>query len=245
MVKRRGSNSVRNTTDEARLLDAAIKELLAATVDRVLEAGLTHKQVNARSREQAEIQQMLARLRSEVAKSGRGWTWHLLRVLDWDALDLFANEGAMTATQRRTWERRWRARGRRLSAASAAFEAAFDDLTWFAQRHEGRPAQAKMIDVVASGRSVVRQAADTFRKLNRQLAQLSKIHGRVRRYEHVRAAALRILLAIKRFEGSGALAKLASFIEDANETLKPRPCPMFADDGAYDRVRQILSRSGL
>jgi len=246
----------RTKIDDSAKVEAAISAVYLAAVKLVLKRGQTKDEVFAGQRAQTEILEMAARLRREVAASGKGWTWHLLTVLDWDGHDVAQNEAEgvrlrLTDETKKldhaAIDRKWKAQITRLRAAVAAYKAALPDLLWSAQCFEGGP-PIQFPDDIENGLENLERALAWHEQRTATWKLVKGIHGKVRRYDHVRAAALRILIHVHELGGRDEKSRLAKFIMDANDRT-PRPCPRFVDAGdgagAYDNVRKILNHTGL
>lgn len=214
----------------------ARRMVLERTIDLVLEADCSNRSL----REQCEIQEMFSCVLREMADSGRDSTWHLLRVLDWDGRELAMNEntesvrlrltpGAVEPIDHAATDHEWR---RQKTNVAQAINSVMDSL---------EIVPAGEIPTILSALHVLHEVHEWC--IQRELAweDIRRMHGRVRRSEHVKGAALRTLMVINSIDKP---AKLAQFIVDANER-RPRPCPVFARDDVHENVRQILSRSKL
>jgi hypothetical protein len=218
--------------------------------------GMTDAQRNAASRAQFEIQDMLARVQREVAKTGRGWTWHLLAVLDWDSRDIEANEkqrprllvAAAVPIDHRALDRKWKRDFDVLRRALSAYEASLPLLAESARNcFAGTP--VRFPDDAHRGLRVLKCALEWHAARSATWSRVRSMHGKVRRYDHVRAAAMRMLIHLHDLAGRNEKARLADFIVATNERCSPRPCRRFAGAGdgagAHTNVRKILSRARL
>jgi hypothetical protein len=183
-------------------------------------------------------------------------TWHILRVLDWDADDIREAE--------RTSTRRWKPLGdavaqlpydvngaraarttalRRLRRALSAFESAVPDLDAAAACYSGLVSSTFNEDV-RRGRAVLELAISDLEQVENAHRSVDEL-DRNRKTEHVRAAAMRILIDMHRFPARNAAARLAELVVNRNANRNP-PCPQLAEsDAVPETIRQALSRTRL
>lgn len=228
--------------------DVAVRSVIARSVNRSLESNLTKDALSTATRERIEIEKMIAHVRQRVADaavSSRGWTWHLLKVLDWDSADAEALDEKDVNVDHRAIDKKWKAEEQRLRAAVLSYKRALPDLLWSAQCFDDFP-PIKFPEDIYRGLDVLERALDYRVRRSANWRLVKSIHGRVRRYDHLRAAAMHMLVVIHDLGGRGEHAKLAKFIVDRNAQVSPRPpCPRFARDDPYDNARKIRSRAGL
>jgi hypothetical protein len=221
-------------------------------VERTTVPGINGAARRRLQREQVEVFEMIARLRDDIRENRRGWTWNLLHVLDWYGATVEENEGRYRPrrflpepavpydVKKGRAERR--ARRGRLVALERALERAMPDLEWVVSRD--RRTRAVRLAQIADARDIAAYALEQAQQHDLAHAAIAKIHGKVRRVDHVRGAALRILAELHDAEGPVKLSRLIEHHSDASAP-SPRPCPGFAPKGVdvEEKVTKLLQRS--
>jgi hypothetical protein len=265
------SDDQRTESNEAfaRARAAATKRMLV----RPLREPVTREALNRSSRETIEIAEMFQRVQRDAAKNARGWTWNLLHVLDWTGHNVEVNERAFRgslsklrpktslqiAAECREQDEARKARGRRLLTLRDAFAAAAADMRWgFLQNvcdelHEA--ASGELNDHMDTFARLIGSALAAHEQLERGIAQIDELHGRNRRVEHVKAAALVALAELHLLAGSDWKARVADLVDSRNyvdpNDVEPNvpPCPGFAakakDGVTHATVRKLLNRCSL
>lgn len=249
-TRARGGTPVQASYTQAQI-DSAISALNRWSIDRMLVSGMNNEQANTRRRECVEICEMVDRIRTDANKNGHGWKWNILRVLDWDNRTLEVNESKFrrsfpipgerqTIAERKADDRLRKERRSKVAAASRAYEAACPHVEWAATRwdsHLGGLTTLAILDDFERGRAALAAAMEQVIALDDAYRKLSQIHGKVRRFHHVRAAAFVMLSDLEGLDGRSRSARLAAFIEKTNDELEPSPCPEFAGSNAHEKVR--------
>jgi hypothetical protein len=249
MAKPRAAN--RRTSrfgDDPDKIEAAIRLVNERLLDLGVKPGLSDDERNAVFRAQTEIREMFSRVRREVKENKRGWTWHLLNVLEWGSNEIWDNESEglrlrlALEDDRSPGEvaREWKARRRRLRSAMKSYQAALPDLEWAARRVRVLTGETFRDDVLRGGRALL-LAIDEVDNTDRGVKVVSSIHAKRRGYRHVHAAAMRMLIQLHGMAGKNEQSALAAFIDDTNDEMRPQPCPRFARDVTHDKVRKALS----
>lgn len=219
------------------------------------------------TRELGEVSQAFQRVRKSASDNGRGWDWNLLQVLDWKGGDIEDNERQFLAVERacmtdplskalaeilpakatskaqadavqRARKAETAERKKRLRALSEAYAAAQPHLEW-AIRRSGQLGSSLAAVNVGFADLIDRAIED------HDAALIGRIHGNRRGVDHVKMAAVLVLAELHDFTGATWKADVATFIGEANDRLRPRPCPEFAAEPAHGKIHTAMSRCGL
>jgi len=240
-------------------IEAAFEHARQRFVERGIAPLLDRSETNHRSmlrtcRELREIIEAFRRVHDDAAANGNGWDWNLLHMLDWDGGTVEVNErryrprllvenhattGGQALAKQEQQADELAARGKRLRALRDAHAAAQPDLDW-AMRRSGESgfvfaaANVGMTDLID-------RALEDHESTVIGIRAIGQIHGRVRRVEHVKVAAMLVLGKLHGINGAAALAKL---IRDGNAN-ECAPCPTFAEHAGDETIRKMFSRCGL
>lgn len=244
----------RNATDGE--TEATFKRALQRFLDRRA-PDVTAATANRMTREIIEVREAFGRVRADASANRRGWTWNVLHVLDWHSEDVELNEvtrkplgvasdaqKAMTKempASRTAHDRARVARGKRLRALSAAYADARPDLDWAIGRLGALaprfPATTEMMA------DLIDRSLEDHESVELGIRAIGRIHGKVRRVEHVKVAAMLVLSEIHGLGGPTEAAQIARYIGQVFKT--PHPCPAFAEVASDEHIRKMWSRCGL
>lgn len=222
------------------------------------EAATLNARADRMLREFFEVGEAFQRVRAEAGDNSRGWDWNLLRVLDWQGDDVGDNErryrprlfiersGGDRDTEtasRKQQDRERGARGKRLRALLDAYSKAQSDLEWVMRRSGSHAPEFATVNLAMA--DLINQAIREHESVEAGIRAIGRIHGKVRRTEHVRVAAILVLSELHRFTGAQWKAEVATFIANRNDQLRPHPCPKFAGDDPLAKIHTMTSRCGL
>ena len=230
-------------SDSEASFDRAQRAATRRFVMRPLSASATNDEVNRQLRESIEIGEMFQRVRRDAAAAnGRGWTWHLLQVLDWTGNDVEVNErlfrrslwehegrsASQVAKEQREADEARRARAVRLQGLQDAFDHARPDLQWGAVQNVTDGARCAVLADLESQLSqfqgLLHEVIAAHAAHERLVAELDGLHGRNRRVAHVKGAALVALAELHGLsEESAWKARVADLVVAKNTALKSDP----------------------